>query len=284
MTTFVCHLPLSLSSSLLLLIALLVIIISPSCGCVIHNSDSGICTTRYLPISRDLQAIEESKKLWQADLPFCGQYIASYYSPCVPATPTSAWVAADANFPTGRIVDTVDGNDDGKEDVHSIRNKDRWVEQTVASTIQSRIDLDKHDPFKNRDCQEAYAKFTCWLNFPRCHDESDESLPMCQSACENLFRVCNIASDMWRCDADVVDGNDEYDIRAFFPGQPFTQNEYYPKSNEPLPVCTPSIKGAAVPRYKCQVVKWWYLLLLLFSYCIPINHTYLWSTNICLFH
>ena len=156
MTIFVCNLP----SSLLLLVALLVAVIAaaPSFGCVIHNSDSGICTTRYLPVSSDLQAIEESKKLWQADLPFCGQYIASYYSPCVPATPTNAWVAADAKFSAGRLLDisssSTDDNDDGsKEDVQSIRYKDRWVEQTVTSTIQSRIDLDKHDPFKNKDCQ-----------------------------------------------------------------------------------------------------------------------------------
>jgi len=276
MTIFVSHLPSSLSSSLLLIVALLVVVIAaPSFGCVIHNSDSGICTTRYLPISSDLQAIEESKKLWQADLPFCGQYIASYYSPCVPATPTNAWVEADAKFPAGRLLDISssgtdnDNNDDGnKEDVYSIRYKDRWVEQTVTSAIQSRIGLDKHDPFKKKDCQAAYAKFTCWLNFPRCHDEFDESLPMCQSACENLFRVCNFASDMWRCDADVVDGDDEYDIRAFFPGQPFIQNEYYPKSNEPLPVCTPSIKGMAVPRYDCRIVKWLYILLLFVCFTI----------------
>jgi hypothetical protein len=38
---------------------------------------------------------------------------------------------------------------------------------------------------------------------------------------------------------DVVDGEDAYDIRAFFPGQPFKKND------ERTAVCTPSIKGAA---------------------------------------
>jgi hypothetical protein len=61
----------------------------------------------------------------------------------------------------------------------------------------------------------------------------------CYLVCENLFRVCGFESDIWRCETDVVDGQDKNDMRTFFPGQPFRHNE------ELIAVCTPSIKGAA---------------------------------------
>ncbi|KAL7550820.1 hypothetical protein ACHAWF_014030 [Thalassiosira exigua] len=219
----------------------LIAFLGTASGCLLHGSESGICTIKYLPGSSDLEALENSKRVWEAELPFCGRWIASYYSPCVPAQPTKEWVAADANFPEGRLTS-------GQEDIHSIRKKDKWVEQTVTNAIQARIDLEKRQGTshysRNRDCQEAFSRFSCWLNFPRCGDD-DESLPMCQSACENLFRVCGFASDLWRCEAEIVDGLEEYDLSTFFPGQPFARNEFHPKSNDPVAVCTPSIKGAA---------------------------------------
>ena len=98
------------------------------------------------------------------------------------------------------------------------------------------------------------------ISLSRC-DEFRQSLGMCQSVCENLFRVCGFASDLWRCETGVVDGEDE-DIRAFFPGQPFIRNEYHSKTKEPLAVCTPAIKGAASSR---QAMKWWPCILLLVS-------------------
>mmetsp|Transcript_11296 Transcript_11296/g.20728 ORF Transcript_11296/g.20728 Transcript_11296/m.20728 type:complete len:259 (+) Transcript_11296:128-904(+) len=233
-----------------LVIILLHAILTASFGCIIQNSDSGVCTRKYLPQTSDLDAIEEARVRWMADIPFCGKWISSYFAPCVPSLPTKAWTAADPNFPDGRLT----FSSDEQVDVHSIRSKDRWIEQTVTNTIQARIDLEKQQGsshyhyFRNKDCQEAYARYTCWLNFPRCSDEFDESLPMCQSVCENLFRVCGFASDIWRCEADIVDGEDE-DTRAFFPGQPFVRNEFQPKSNDPKAVCTPSIKGAASSRH-----------------------------------
>ncbi|EJK50573.1 hypothetical protein THAOC_30392 [Thalassiosira oceanica] len=126
----------------------------------------------------------------------------------------------------------------GKEttDEGPVRAKDRWAEETFARTID--------DNFRNKskDCKESLAKYLCWLNFPRCHAEHEVALPMCQSACENLFRNCQLPQDMWRCEVDVVDGygqEDEYTSFGFFPGQPFAKNE------EPVAVCTPSIKGGA---------------------------------------
>ena len=225
-------------------------------SCSIHNTQSGICTKKYLPSTYsskegDLAAIQQAKAHWQNEMPFCGKWIANYYSPCVPSRPTRTWLEADGHFPFGRL-----SSDDGEEDVYSVRTKDAWVEETVSITIQARIEMGKkkgrkHFRFhKNKDCQEAYARYSCWLNFPRC-DEFEESLPLCQSACENLFRVCGFATDIWRCDVNVVDGEEDggEDTRAFFPGQPFQKNEFYPKrSGDPKAVCTPSIKGSAHSR------------------------------------
>ena len=218
-----------------------------------------------MPSSSDLDSIEEAKTIWLADMPFCGRWIASYFSPCVPSTPTKEWAAADENFPGGRL-----SISDGQEDVVSIRNKDKWVETTVNKAIASRIEQEKQQGkshyryFRNDDCQEAYAKYTCWLNFPRC-DDFDESLPLCQSVCENLFRVCGFESDIWRCEADIVDGDNEYDLRTFFPGQPFTRNEFYPKSKEPVAVCTPSIKGGASSRLNLAFgFMFWFLMSVAF--------------------
>ena len=127
---------------LLLLVITLLLTIQSTFGCRIHNSDSGVCTKKYLPTSPELDAIEEAKTRWQADLPYCGRFVASYYSPCVPSKPTDAWIAPDANFPNGRLAASGDSTTaDEEEDVHSIRSKDAWVEQTVTRTIQARIDL-----------------------------------------------------------------------------------------------------------------------------------------------
>lgn len=158
-------------------------IVQLSFGCAIHNSNSGVCTKKYLPTSDDLQAIEESTIRWKADLPFCGKYIGNYYPPCVPAQPTTDWTAADANYPDGRLA-LRDGGDAYPEDVFSIRSKDKWVEETVTSTIESRIELEKQQGsrhyFKNKDCQEAYGRYLCWLNFPRKANKlSGLSLPYC---------------------------------------------------------------------------------------------------------
>ena len=157
---------------------ILLLSLATSFGCAIHGTDSGVCTKKYLPTSSELSSLEEAKSRWMADMPFCGRFISSYYSPCVPSKPTIEWTAADANFLSGRL--STDG-----EDIASIRNKDSWVEENVSRAVQARIDTEKEQGsshyFRNKDCQEAYARYTCWLNFPRCSDDSDESLPMCQS-------------------------------------------------------------------------------------------------------
>ncbi|KAL9189140.1 hypothetical protein ACHAXT_011630 [Thalassiosira profunda] len=236
-----------MAASLALTLLLAVLAASTSCACVLHGTDSGVCTSRYLPASTELESLEAAKDLWTQDMPFCGRFIASYYKPCVPSLPTKEWAAADANFPDGRIISS-----DARVDAQMIRKKDSWVEESVTSAVQARVEAEKQRGSRhyrgNKDCEEAFARYQCWLNFPRCSD-LDESLPMCTSSCENLFRVCGLESDLWRCEEDVIDPEDDYDSFTFFPGQPFVRNEFEPKSNNPVAVCTPSIKGASPPRH-----------------------------------
>lgn len=99
--------------------------------------------------------------------------------------------------------------------------------------------------------KDAYKQYFCWVNFPRC-DEFEETLPMCQSVCENFFRVCGFDEDLWMC-KNIIDN--EFDIESksidtklsYFPGEPFKKNEYEAKKRSSIPkeVCTPSIKGSA---------------------------------------
>ncbi len=157
--------------------AFLFVSVITSSGCVLHNTDSGVCTHKYLPSSSEHEARARALE----DMPFCGGWIANYYAPCVPSTPNEAWTAADANFPQGRLV-----TNDGRVDIHSIRSKDAWINETVTNSIKSRIEFEtkqgssNYHYFRNKDCQDAYARYTCWMNFPRCGDDS-ESLPLCQS-------------------------------------------------------------------------------------------------------
>ena len=238
---------------LLPLASVVVISTQQAVACKVHGTDSGVCTTKYHPSSYsadelDLDAVQQAKVQWQADMPYCGRWIASYYSPCVPSRPTKEWESSDVNFQFGRLMAS-----ETMIDVASIQTKDKWVEETVINTIQSRIEREREQGsnhyhfYENKDCEEAFARYSCWLNFPRC-DEFDESLPLCQSACENLFRVCKFESDLWRCEADVVHGDSEYDIRALFPGQPFKKNEFENNDGRPKAVCTPSIKGSGSIR------------------------------------
>jgi hypothetical protein len=80
---------------------------------------------------------------------------------------------------------------------------------------------------------------------------------MCQSACENFFRVCGYDEDLWMC-KPVMD--DDFDMESteklndvsqlYFPGAPFKRNEYKfdKRKGEPKEVCTPSIQGSSSQR------------------------------------
>ncbi|KAL7498343.1 hypothetical protein ACHAWT_009391 [Skeletonema menzelii] len=200
-------------------LSLALAVIATASGCMIQDTNSGVCSHKYLTTSQaTLEQIEAAKERWESDLPFCGKYINSY-TPCMP------------------------------EDLNAIREKDRWVQLQATKTVEERIEKERllgkkhYRYYRNKDCQDSFNAYMCWLNFPRC-DEFQESLPLCQSACENMFRVCGFEQDLWRCDEDVIDGNDEWNTRAFFPGQPFRKNEFE-RGGVPVAVCTPSIRGSA---------------------------------------
>ncbi|KAL7430155.1 hypothetical protein ACHAXM_002056 [Skeletonema potamos] len=217
---------------LVVVVALSSVVIASAC--MIQNTDSGVCSYKYLTTPQaTLEQIDEARRRWQKDLPFCGKYV-NNYPPCVPlsSSSTPSWLS-----------------DDAKEDNNIIRAKDRWVQDTVTNTIAERIEQERalgkshYRYFQNKDCQDAFAAYTCWLNFPRC-DGYQSSLPLCVSTCENMFRVCGFEQDLWPCYEDIIDGEDEWNTKAFFPGQPFRTNEFE-SGGQPKEVCTPSIKGAA---------------------------------------
>jgi len=96
--------------------------------------------------------------------------------------------------------------------------------------------------FHNPDCREAFSRYFCYVNFPRCDDTTlDRSLPMCRSVCENFMRSCGFESDLWRCHEEPSSGEYVDPWTDFFPGQPFVDS----KSRGSIAVCTPSIRGSA---------------------------------------
>ena len=110
--------------------------------------------------------------------------------------------------------------------------------------------------YKNKDCQNAYKNYMCWINFPRCDLSTDETLPTCRSACENYFISCGYEQKLWRCGktkyfngyfpeypSSSTSGNSSY-LREYFPGQPFRKNKFVKKTGEEIPICTPAVKGS----------------------------------------
>lgn len=177
-------------------------------------------------------------------MPYCAAHIA--YPACLPAEQS---IPPSMEYPLGRWSN------------HTVINKDLWVREATESHIFERIDIEattrhvKRRFRKNGDCQLAFRRYMCWINFPRCDADRNLTLPTCQSACENYFRVCNYDKDLWRCGKSKYFngyspekatlnylGNVTY-LREYFPGQPFRQNKYN-KAREEEPICTPAITGA----------------------------------------
>eukprot|EP00501_MAST-03F_sp_TOSAG23-6_P001012 GSMAST32.ASY1.ANO1.1052.1 assembled CDS len=176
---------------------------------------------------------------------------------------------------------------------HTIVSKDNWIKKTYQKVIETRILVENDDGLRdndmnehgidgatvirfheNKDCQNAYKNYICWLNFPRC-DSEDRSLIMCRSACENYKRACGYGRDMWRCGPEKwqngMDGPEEASgqddegypmfLRDFFPGHPFRDNiirEDEDGDDIEIVVCTPSLKNAVL-----YLVPEVYLILLL---------------------
>mmetsp|Transcript_4478 Transcript_4478/g.6830 ORF Transcript_4478/g.6830 Transcript_4478/m.6830 type:complete len:192 (+) Transcript_4478:1687-2262(+) len=165
-------------------------------------------------------------------MPFCGRWIAEDYLPCIP---TRQVLGRDRNFEFGRFND------------HTVLRKDQWVQQKVEA-IFDRSESVKGYFYKNDDCRDALERYFCWLNFPRCDENTGESLPMCESVCKNYFRVCGYDHSLNQCSPSrtISDSNSrssleetEADPYFYFPGQPFVKND------DKNLVCTPSIKGSS---------------------------------------
>ncbi len=162
----------------------------------------------------------EAKKLWRescdSDGPECMGYCGSsiflpasgksrenHYVPCVPRDQT---LPPDLNFPEGRFTN------------HTVRTKDTWIRDFVKYYVEERIKIENNvenedngvDEYgrkgatairfsKIKDCEQAFKAYACYVNFPRCDTKTNESLPMCKSTCENLFKSCDYPEQMWRC-------------------------------------------------------------------------------------
>ena len=84
------------------------------------------------------------------------------------------------------------------------------------------------------NCEYAYKRYMCYMNFPRCDDEG-KSLILCRSVCENYANACGISKDLNRCGPNEFYGAEEPEIpeldpetkeeslfiRGMWPGWPF---------------------------------------------------------------
>ena len=222
-------------------------------ACYLQGTDSGECT---------LQTMDP---VWRGTfMPFC--FDAVIYPACIPKYQT---LPPSREFPDGRWFN------------NTVRNKDDWIGGIVPPHIEKRIGYETDETmyetnkneygdtgltrrrfFERPDCQKAWKNYFCWINFPRCDITRDLTLPTCRSSCENFFRTCGYQQGLWRCGKskwfngyfpeipqlpDGVDGNRTY-LREFMTGQPFRQNKFTQEGAE-IPICTPSILGAASHSY-----------------------------------
>lgn len=219
-------------------------------SCRLNGKDIGICDAQ----------LETDEPYRLKVLPFCGMYVR--YSACVPKT---APLAASRDHPDGRWTK------------NTATEKDAWISAFYEKTVAERIVIEKDKQLQhngvdeygnpgapaprfagNPDCRDAYKTYMCWANFPRC-DETEESLLMCRSTCENMMIACRIDKDLWRCgDSEYMNGYEPEApsyinglpiyLRDYYPGQPFANNEFTDarkRAQKPLPVCTPSLDGSA---------------------------------------
>lgn len=266
---------------------LLLSVMHLSRACHIHGTDSGKCTS---------DTLDESWR--QENMPFCAKYVK--YPACLPVEQP---LEPSISFPNGRWkYHNTRTKDQWIEDHYNVfvayrigleRNKTLYRsgrnEYGDKGHIARRF-------YKRPNCRNAYRGYLCWINFPRCDMEKELSMPTCRrfvqepghicrremlylnhlamfSACENFFRACQYAHDLWRCGKSkyfngysaesprYVNGNATY-LRDYFPGQPFRENKYNKNGHEE-PICTPAMTGSGV-RYHSIWFPLFFCLLVVF--------------------
>ena len=96
-------------------------------------------------------------------------------------------------------------------------------------------------------------------------DEFNDSLPLCQSVCENFYRVCGYEEELWRCNTGTALMNSPSNRNTKIDRNLLKKNEYLQNGKDPKIVCTPSIKGDASGRWKISkiiIVLWLWCLFL----------------------
>lgn len=225
---------------------------SSTLSCYIWGTDSGVCSTETLD------------PIWRMDhMPFCGEVVK--YPACLPKYQS---LPPTTSHQYGRWTN------------HTILKKDQWVMENYFNFVESRIEIETNRTLKrqgkneygdsgrvikrfhkNKDCQNSYKNYFCFINFPRCDVERDLTLPTCRSVCENYMKSCKYERGLWRCGkskffngyepekpiySQLNSKNVTY-LRDYFPGQPFRENKYS-KGGSELPICTPALKGSSSRR------------------------------------
>jgi len=250
-----------LKSGLILLLHLNIV-----SSCRIWGADTGECSLKTLDRTWRMQ-----------NMPFCQDFV--IYPACLPKQQT---LPPSREYPEGRWIN------------YTVLTKDQWVEKSCRDWTGYRRTAETNPDYRvagtnefgqkgkmikrfwhNKDCQDAYQAYFCYINFPRCDNDLQQSLPTCRSACENYFKSCMYSPDLWRCynskyfngPGPETPGPNKTYLRDFFPGQPFRKNKFT-TAGVPVPECTPAILGSAPSAnhapYRLQIVC--FILVLVFSW------------------
>ena len=118
-------------------------------SCKLHGSDidSGVCLYSFFQSNNDdnKDAITKRWNCYDNEqcMPFCGKWIADYYSPCVPSI--QKITKADRNFPQGRF------------HKHSTFMKDQWIKQKVEHVFEE-SQRSRGYFYNNEDCRKAFER------------------------------------------------------------------------------------------------------------------------------
>src|SRR5210317_486928 len=88
----------TMTTNIILFLLVALALLTVASACLIHGTDSGVCTYKYTTSSQaTLEQIESATQRWNNDMPFCGKYV-HYYPACVPAVSSSRSYDQSINF------------------------------------------------------------------------------------------------------------------------------------------------------------------------------------------